>query len=104
MYFCTVTVHSRVVNCTLSSAHWQQASKLTALPCHEHIDYGDTEADIMCEYIDVCVYFLSRFLDQRGGVYMPLANMIFSSGEGDLGRVDVGLLGWYDLHAALSYR
>ena len=32
MYFCTV--NSRVVICT---THWQQTSKQTALPCHEHI-------------------------------------------------------------------
>ena len=31
MYFCTVNVNSRVVICTISSAHWQQASKLSAL-------------------------------------------------------------------------
>ena len=36
-YFCTVNVNSMVVICTLSSAHWQQASKvhcLTALRAH----------------------------------------------------------------------
>ena len=30
MYFCTVTGNSRVMICTLSSAHWQQASKHSA--------------------------------------------------------------------------
>ena len=40
MYFCAVNVNSRVMICALST-HWQQASKLTALPCHEHIiEYG----------------------------------------------------------------
>ena len=31
MYFCTVNGNSRVMICTLSSAHWQQASKVSAL-------------------------------------------------------------------------
>ena len=32
MYFCTVNRNSKVMICTLSSAHWQQASKLSS-PC-----------------------------------------------------------------------
>ena len=32
MYFCTVNGNSKVMMCTLSSAHWQQASKLSS-PC-----------------------------------------------------------------------
>ena len=31
MYFCTVNGYSRAMICTLSSAHWLQASKLSAL-------------------------------------------------------------------------
>ena len=31
MYFCTVNENSRVMICTLSSAHWRQASKLSAV-------------------------------------------------------------------------
>ena len=37
MHFCTVNVSNGVVICTLSSTHWQQASKLSALRCFELI-------------------------------------------------------------------
>ena len=37
MYFCTVNVNSMLMICTSSSAHWQQASKLSALQRFELI-------------------------------------------------------------------
>ena len=37
LYFCTVNGNSRVMICTLSSAHCQQSSKLSALQCFELI-------------------------------------------------------------------
>ena len=37
MYFCTVNGNSRVMTCTLSIAHWQQASKLSTLRRFESI-------------------------------------------------------------------
>ena len=37
MYFCTVTGNSRAMICTLSSARWQQASKLSAMRRFESI-------------------------------------------------------------------
>ena len=52
MYFCTVNVNSRVMICTLSSAHWQQASKLSALRCFELI-----WTDCAHEYSNYCHHY-----------------------------------------------
>ena len=58
MYFCTVNGNSRVMICTLSSARWQQASKLSILRrfeliiiiarIHSHT-YTNTVATTLCQ-------------------------------------------------------
>ena len=46
MYFCTVNVNSSLVICMLSSAHWQLASKLSALEHFELIGKIEINAPV----------------------------------------------------------
>ena len=50
MYFCTVNRNSRVMTCTLSSAHWQQASK-SFQPCGALSRFGKIEINALINTI-----------------------------------------------------
>ena len=58
-YFCTVNGNSRAMICTLSSAHWQQASKFSALQRFESIrkkiQINGPINTIIIIYVSVCL-------------------------------------------------
>ena len=51
MYFCTVNINSRIMLCTLRSANWQQASKLSVL----------WRFELIWKYWDKCAHQYSNY-------------------------------------------
>ena len=72
MYFCTVNGNSKIMICTLSSAHWQQASKLSS-PCGALSRFETTEINAPINTIQyktynncsVCIYVHPSLLTFR---------------------------------------
>ena len=60
MYFCTASVNSRVMICTLSSAHWQQASKIQ--PCGALNYFGKIEINAPNSIMIIIIVISSFFL------------------------------------------
>ena len=66
MYFCTLNASSRVMICTSSSIHWQQASKLSALQ-HFELTWKDQDKNvpINTEIIIITLYFTGQCVHFR---------------------------------------
>ena len=83
MYFCAVNENSRVMICTLSSAHWQQVSK-SFQPCSAlswkdwqecAYQYNSTNNNKVCNTNYVCDF---KCWNQVDG-HMPLGNILFEN-------------------------
>ena len=96
MYICTVNGNSRVMICTLSSAHWQQASKLSALWC---FDFFGKDWD-KCAYINTkiinstCLLFLVGYLLEMLllGLKLFSATLCVGTGRGTISILILNIL------------